>query len=137
MRKRALLILFILFQVVFIVSAQIKKVDAIGITVGEMNRSVKFFSEVLNFKKVSDEEVFGQSYEQLQGIFGLRMRIVRMQLGDEFIELTDYLTSGGRSIPEDARSNDLSFQHIAIVVSDMDCLLYTSDAADERSSVDL
>jgi len=55
MKKRALLILFILLQVVFIVSAQIKKVDAIGITVGEMNRSVKFFSEVLNFKKVSDE----------------------------------------------------------------------------------
>src|SRR6185369_3243568 len=120
MRKRALLILFILLQVVFIVSAQIKKVDAIGITVGEMSRSVKFFSEVLDFKKVSDEEVFGHSYEQLEGIFGLRMRIVRMQLGDEFIELTDYLTSGGRTIPEDARSNDLSFQHIAIVVSDME-----------------
>jgi catechol 2,3-dioxygenase-like lactoylglutathione lyase family enzyme len=42
-----------------------------------------------------------------------------MQLGDEQIELTDYLTSGGRSIPEDQRPNDLSFQHIAIVVSDM------------------
>jgi catechol 2,3-dioxygenase-like lactoylglutathione lyase family enzyme len=120
MKKRALLILFVLFQFVLVTSAQIKKVDAIGITVGEMSRSVKFFSEVLDFKKVSDEEVFGQSYEQLQGIFGLRMRIVRMQLGDEFIELTDYLTSGGRSIPEDAQSNDLSFQHIAIVVSDMD-----------------
>ena len=48
------------------------------------------------------------------------MRVVRMKLGDEFIELTDYLTSGGRSIPEDAKSNDLIFQHIAIVVSDMD-----------------
>jgi catechol 2,3-dioxygenase-like lactoylglutathione lyase family enzyme len=120
MKKRALLILFILFQFVLISSAQIKRVDAIGITVGEMSRSVKFFSEVLNFKKVRDEEVLGQSYEQLEGIFGLRMHIVRMQLGDEFIELTDYLTSGGRSIPEDARSNDLSFQHIAIVVSDMD-----------------
>ncbi|MEP6596871.1 MAG: VOC family protein, partial [Ginsengibacter sp.] len=32
----------------------------------------------------------------------------------------DYLTSGGRSIPEDAKSNDLCFQHIAIVVSDME-----------------
>jgi len=42
-----------------------------------------------------------------------------MQLGEEQIELTDYLTSGGRSIPEDQRPNDLSFQHIAIVVSDM------------------
>ncbi len=120
MKQKALLILFILLQLAFIAPAQIKKVDAIGLTVSEMSRSLKFFSEVLDFKKVSDEEVFGSQYEQLQGIFGLRMRIVRMQLGDEFIELTDYLTSGGRSIPEDARSNDLSFQHIAIVVSDMD-----------------
>jgi catechol 2,3-dioxygenase-like lactoylglutathione lyase family enzyme len=48
------------------------------------------------------------------------MRVARLQLGDEFIELTDYLTTGGRRIPEDAKSNDLFFQHIAIVVSDMD-----------------
>ena len=120
MKKKTFLILFILFSFVVIAKAQIKKVDAIGITVSEMNRSVKFFTEVLGFRKVSDGEVFGSAYEQLQGIFGLRMNIVRMQLGDEFIELTDYLTSGGRSIPEDARSNDLVFQHIAIVVSDMD-----------------
>ncbi len=102
------------------VDAQTKKVDAIGITVSEMDRSVKFYSEILGFKKISDTEVYGNSYEELQNLFGLRMRIVRMQLGDEFIELTDYLTSGGRSIPEDAKSNDLFFQHIAIVVSDMD-----------------
>jgi catechol 2,3-dioxygenase-like lactoylglutathione lyase family enzyme len=43
-----------------------------------------------------------------------------MQLGDEFIELTQYLTPTGRPIPRDAHSNDRSFQHIAIIVSDMD-----------------
>lgn len=100
--------------------AQVTKVDAIGITVSEMNRSVKFYAEVLGFKKVSDIELFGTKYEKLEGIFGLHIRVVRMQLGDEFIELTDYLTSGGRRIPEDAKSNDLIFQHIAIVVSDME-----------------
>jgi catechol 2,3-dioxygenase-like lactoylglutathione lyase family enzyme len=47
------------------------------------------------------------------------MRIVRMQLGNEFIELTQYLTPRGRPIPIDSRSNDLWFQHIAIVASDM------------------
>ena len=104
----------------YAILAQVKQVSAIGVTVSDMRRSVKFYSEVLGFKKVSDTEVYGTSYEQLQGIFGLRMRIVRMQLGDEFLELTDYLTSGGRSIPENAMSNDLMFQHIAIVVSDMD-----------------
>jgi catechol 2,3-dioxygenase-like lactoylglutathione lyase family enzyme len=118
LRSIALLFIAAIFSAA--VFAQIKKVDAIGITVSEMNRSVKFYSEVFGFKKVSDIELYGREYEQLQGIFGLRMRIVRMQLGDEFIELTDYLTSGGRSIPEDAKSNDLFFQHIAIVVSDMD-----------------
>lgn len=104
----------------YALSAQVRSVDAIGITVSDMDRSVKFYSEVLGFEKLSDEELQGSDYETLQGVFGLNMRVVRMRLGAEVIELTDYLTAGGRSVPEDARSNDLYFQHIAIVVSDME-----------------
>ena len=100
--------------------AQVKAVGAIGITVSNMERSLHFYTTVLGFKKVNDTELYGEPYEQLEGVFGLRMRVVRLQLGDEFIDLTDYITSGGRNIPEDAKSNDLAFQHIAIVVSDMD-----------------
>jgi catechol 2,3-dioxygenase-like lactoylglutathione lyase family enzyme len=48
------------------------------------------------------------------------MRVVRMRLGDEFIELTEYLTPKGRPVPVDSRSNDRWFQHIAIITSDMD-----------------
>lgn len=102
------------------IQAQVIKVDAVGITVKDMNRSVKFYQEVLGFKKISDNEYSGTEFEKLEGVFGLNIRVVRMQLGDEFIELTDYLTTGGRSIPEDQKANDLFFQHIAIVVSDMD-----------------
>jgi len=118
--SKFLLILGMTSQLHGILNAQVNKVEAIGITVSDMQRSVKFYSEILGFKKVSDVELYGSEYEQLQGIFGLRMRVVRMQLGDEFIDLTDYITSGGRSIPENSMSNDLIFQHIAIVVSDMD-----------------
>lgn len=100
--------------------AQVTKVEAVGITVKDMNTSLKFYTEVLGFKKVSDTECNGTEFEKLQGVFGLNIRVARLQLGDEFIELTDYLTTGGRSIPEDAKSNDLFFQHIAIVVSDME-----------------
>src|SRR5215475_3654644 len=98
----------------------VKSVDAVGMTVSDMDRSVEFFSKVLSFEKVSDLEVAGSEYERLQGVFGVRMRIVRMKLGDEFIELTEYLVPKGRPIPVDSRSNDQWFQHIAIIVSDMD-----------------
>jgi catechol 2,3-dioxygenase-like lactoylglutathione lyase family enzyme len=101
-------------------AAQVTKVESVGITVKEMDRSLKFYTEVLGFKKISDKEFKGTEFEKLQGVFGLNIRVARLQLGDEFIELTDYLTTGGRSIPEDAKSNDLFFQHIAIVVSDME-----------------
>ena len=86
----------------------------------DVDASVEFFSQVLSFEKVSDVEVIGEEYEHLQGVFGLRMRVVRMRLGGEQIELTEYLAPRGRPIPADARSNDRSFQHIAIIVSDMD-----------------
>src|SRR5437667_1678195 len=83
----------------------VKSVDAVGMTVADMDRSVEFFSKVLSFEKVSDIEVAGSEYERLQGVFGVRMKIVRMKLGDEIIELTEYLAPKGRPIPADSRSN--------------------------------
>ena len=98
----------------------VQEVGAVGMTVSDMDRSVEFYSNVLSFRKVSDAEVTGDSYELLEGVFGVRMRVVRMQLGGEFIELTQYLTPTGRPLPPDSRSNDRWFQHIAIITSNMD-----------------
>ena len=98
----------------------VEAVAAVGMTVADMERSVRFYSGVLSFEKVSDVEVTGSTYEQLQGVFGLRMRVVRMRLGEESIELTEYLVPRGRPVPVDSRSHDRWFQHIALIVSDMD-----------------
>jgi len=98
----------------------VRAVGAIGITVSDLDRAIEFYSTVLSFEKVSDIEVAGEAYEHLQGVFGLRMRVVRMRLGDEVIELTQYLAPQGRPIPVESRSNDRWFQHIAVIVSDMD-----------------
>ncbi|MEO8370591.1 MAG: VOC family protein [Candidatus Solibacter sp.] len=98
----------------------VRAVDSVGLTVSDLDRSVDFYTRVLDFEKVSEIEVDGESYEHLQGVFGLRMRIARMKLGDEAIELTEFLAPAGRPAPRDSRSNDGWFQHIAIIVSDMD-----------------
>jgi catechol 2,3-dioxygenase-like lactoylglutathione lyase family enzyme len=95
-------------------------VDSVGMTVSDMDRAVDFYSQVLTFEKVSDIEVTGTEYEHLQGVFGLRMRVVRLRLGEEHLELTEYLAPRGRPFPADTRSNDRWFQHIAIITNDME-----------------
>ena len=95
-------------------------VDSVGFTVSDMDRAVEFYTSVLTFERVSDVEVAGREYELLTGVFGARLRIVRLRLGGESIELTEFLAPRGRPIPPDMRANDLAFQHIAIIVSDMD-----------------
>jgi catechol 2,3-dioxygenase-like lactoylglutathione lyase family enzyme len=99
---------------------RIDAVDSIGMTVDNMDRAVDFYTRVLTFEKVSDAEVAGREYELLEGVFGARARVVRLRLGDETIELTEYLAPKGRPIPADIRPNDRAFQHAAIIVSDMD-----------------
>ena len=98
---------------------RVHAVDAVGMTVADMDRALAFYTQVLAFEPVSDVEVAGSDYEHLQGVFGLRMRVVRLRLGDESIVLTAYLAPKGRPIPADSRSHDRWFQHIAIIVSDM------------------
>jgi hypothetical protein len=98
----------------------VRSVEAVGMTVSDMDRSVQFFSKVLSFEKISDVEVHGAEFEKWQGVFGLRMRVARLKLGGESIDLTQYLAPEGRPMPAGWRNNDHWFQHVAIVVSDMD-----------------
>jgi catechol 2,3-dioxygenase-like lactoylglutathione lyase family enzyme len=95
-------------------------VETIGITVSSLERSVAFFTGVLGFSEPSLTEHAGRPYELLTGVFGARARVARLRLGDEAIELTEYLAPRGRSYPADTRANDRWFQHVAIVVSDVD-----------------
>src|SRR6516225_7824253 len=100
--------------------AAMPAVDSVALTVSDLDRSVDFYSNVLKFQKISEYEVTGEGYEHLEGVFGVRIRAARMQLGTESIELMEYLAPKGRPAPVDSRANDGWFQHIAIIVSDMD-----------------
>jgi catechol 2,3-dioxygenase-like lactoylglutathione lyase family enzyme len=97
----------------------VEGVDSVGITVSDLDRAVDFYSNVLKFERVSAAEVHGDAYERLEGVFGMRMRVARLRLGQEHIELREFLAPRGRPVPVDFKSNDRWFQHIAIVVSDM------------------
>lgn len=99
-------------------NTQVQKIRAIGLTVTDADSSLNFYTQALGFKVVSDITV-GQNYSQLEAV-ETQIRIITLQLGSELIELMQYLDIKGKPIPSDSRSNDLWFQHFAIVVSDMD-----------------
>src|SRR5438105_12379937 len=98
----------------------IRAVGCVGLTVSDAERSADFYTRVLSFEKTAEIEQAGEPIEQLEGVFGARTRTVRVRLGRECLDLTEYLAPRGRPAPADARSNDRWFQHVAIVVSDMD-----------------
>ena len=100
--------------------AAVREVGAIGLTVGDLDRALKFYTTVLPFEKVSQSKSAPGAADELLGLGGTQLRSAELKLGDERITLTEHLTSKGRPIPQDSRSFDHWFQHIAIVVRDMD-----------------
>ncbi len=86
------------------------RVEAVGITVSDMDRSLNFYTHVLHFQKISDVELSGTGIEHFKGLFGVRVRVARLRLGNEELELSDYLAPQGRPLPLESHSNDLWFQ---------------------------
>jgi catechol 2,3-dioxygenase-like lactoylglutathione lyase family enzyme len=96
------------------------EIQRIVITVADLDRSLAFYESALGFRKVGEDIQNDRNFDNVTGIFGTWVRSATLQLGEERIELQQYLSPAGQPLPIDSRSNDLWFQHFAVVVSDMD-----------------
>ena len=67
-------------------SVPVGGVEAVGLTVSDMDRSVSFYTGVLHFRETSDVELSGSEIEHLKGIFGVKVRVVELQLGAEKLD---------------------------------------------------
>ncbi|MCP9881232.1 VOC family protein [Cyanobium sp. Alchichica 3B3-8F6] len=104
---------------------QTPQISSIGFTTANAERAADFFETNLGFRRSESLLVEAGPYAQLVGLPGSRLKLVQLHLGDATLELTEVLSLGdglrpGRPIPADSRSCDLWFQHICIVVSDLD-----------------
>src|SRR5437867_835915 len=100
--------------------AGVREVGGIGLTVGNLDRELMFYTNTLPFELVSISEGSGLEQDVLLGLNSVRLRVATLKLGDERITLTEHVGAKGRPIPADSQSYDHWFQHIAIVVRDMD-----------------
>lgn len=98
----------------------IQAVQAIGFTVSDASRATDLFTGAFNFEVTSDAVLSGDEASYLYGVPDAQVRIVSLQLGQETIRLMQFLGTQAKAIPTNSKSNDLWFQHFAIIVSDMD-----------------
>ena len=84
------------------------EVAAVALTVSDAPAAARFFEAALDF-----EVVAGLDEHATTG-----GRSITVRLGSEIIVLHERRPQG-RPVPADSRSNDLWFQHVAIVVSDI------------------
>jgi catechol 2,3-dioxygenase-like lactoylglutathione lyase family enzyme len=102
-------------------AGDVLRVETIGFTVADVEREADFFTTVLQFEKLADFRLVGSEYGKMEGVFNANMHIVHLRLGDQIVELTQYVSPPtGRPIPVPSYSNDEWFEHMAIVVRDMD-----------------
>jgi catechol 2,3-dioxygenase-like lactoylglutathione lyase family enzyme len=102
------------------VRAGVREVGEIGLTVGDLGRELMFYTNTLPFELISISDASGREQAALLGLNIVKLRVATLKLGDERITLTEHLTNKGKPIPADSQSYDRWFQHIAIVVRDMD-----------------
>jgi len=101
-------------------AALVTAVREVEVVVSDLHRSRAFF-ELLGFTALHEEERSGSAEEQRTGIAQARVRRLELALGSERLALRQFAApAAGRPVPPDSRGNDLWFQHVAIVVRDMD-----------------
>ncbi len=121
-QKTALALLLAFCLPILVFSQKVTAVAGVSITVEDLVREVDFFTKVLDFQKIKEETWTGEEVSKLYGLpeKTASVQVVTLQLGGEKIQLLDFDGEPSRPVVADTRSNDLWFQHLAIVVSDMD-----------------
>lgn len=94
-------------------------IDGVAVTVGDLPRAERFYTEVLGFSLERHLERQGPAWSALYGLADVRITIARLRLGAERLDLMAFNDGSGREVPATTAANDRIFQHVAIVVDDM------------------
>ncbi len=94
------------------------KILGVMLTVSDIQKMGAFFTDVLAFEMVGTSQINSNTCENLFGLPGATAQLATLRLGREYLYLIAFDPSG-KPYPQ-TRSNDHLFQHIAIVVSDLE-----------------
>lgn len=120
---RFLLIALLLFFNFSVKSQTARNVSEVSMTVSDLSQAVSFYTKILPFKVLASFDIEDTTIRLLYNLpLGeAHTKMVRLGLGEQTLLLQEFPNIKNQNdIPTDSKSNDLWFQHIAIVVSDME-----------------
>jgi len=95
------------------------RIGRISFTTADADRLGAFYQQAFGFEAMETEHHGGTSFARLTGVEGAQGSALPLRLGKQTIELLAF-TQAGAPYPADIGCDDPRFQHIAIVVADME-----------------
>jgi glyoxylase I family protein len=102
----------------------IKSVDHINIVVSNLEKSVRFYTEILGFRIIRDAHLKGEWIERIVGLKRVEAKVVYVVAngGEPRIELLQYVSPKGELIKDNSHPNTLGLRHVAFQVDDIHTL---------------
>lgn len=99
----------------------VRRVNHTGMSVSDMERSLRFYRDTLGLRLVFDMDVAQHAgLDEVVGMAGSVGRVVFLRAGDTILELWCYGAPAGRPLAQDHRPADRGFTHVAFEVDDVD-----------------
>jgi catechol 2,3-dioxygenase-like lactoylglutathione lyase family enzyme len=95
------------------------RLRGVSLVVADLAPMAAFYCESFGFEVVAETRDSGAALAQLLGLPSVHISSTTLRLGADHLELAAY-GRRGRDYPSGSTAADLWFQHIAIVVADMD-----------------
>ena len=104
--------------------AMIRSIDHVNIVVADLTRSVRFYTEVLGFRKTADVVMEGEWIERIIGLKGVKglVAFVEPPDGGLRLELLEYRAPAGATLSENSRANTIGVRHIAFRVDGIEAM---------------
>ena len=97
----------------------VSRIDHVGITTSDVDRSLAFYRDLLGMRIIDDLVVTSPEIASLLGVDSVELRIVDLDSGDgRIVELIKYMQPEGKPATYDSR--DAGTGHIAFTVDDLD-----------------
>lgn len=107
--------------------SKVLKIKSVGQTTQQLESQINWYCNTLNFQLLNIENISDAYLGELIRSPGANASIATLSLGQERLELWSFENNidaygkqlAAKTIPPDSQSNDLWFQHICIVVKDL------------------